>query len=108
VLHLPRLAARGREVGEAHEVEHERSGEGRVAALPGELQAHARPEEALEVHEVPGRLPVVQRGHEVDPDLGMEARVAQDRAQGLVLVAPLGLAAHGVGERLPSLLPSML
>jgi len=35
-----------REVGETHQVEHERGGENRVAALPNELQGHGNAEEA--------------------------------------------------------------
>ena len=43
------------------QVEHQRGGQERIAALPDELQDHLRAEEALEVDVVPGRLPVVQR-----------------------------------------------
>src|SRR5205085_9089240 len=49
VRHLPRLALPGREVGKARQVEDERGRESRVAAGPGELERHARAQEAFEV-----------------------------------------------------------
>src|SRR5581483_9187323 len=61
-----RLLAARREVDEADEVEDERRGERAVRGAPRELERPAGAEEALEVDVVPGRLPVAERGHEVD------------------------------------------
>ena len=52
------------------------------------------------MHEVHRGLPVPQRRHVVDPDLGVQAGVAQDGPQRHVFVAALGLAPHGIGKHL--------
>ena len=76
-------------VAQASEVDHQRRGQRRVGSLPGELQAHACAEEALEQHMVPGHLPVAQRRHVADVDL-LRRPVAEQLRQGLALAALLG------------------
>src|SRR5262245_57976910 len=65
--HRALLAGAVRQVRQPDEVDDERRRERRVASLPRELQRHPRPEEAFEVDEVPGRLPVAERRDVVDP-----------------------------------------
>src|SRR6185436_17329914 len=79
------------EVGHPDQVQDQRRRERRVAALPDELEDHLGAEEAGEVDEVPGGLPVAERRDIVDPDAGMGLVVAQDVAEAVVLVLALRL-----------------
>ncbi len=52
--------------GEAREVDDQRRGENRVAALPSKLHRHFRLQKTLEVDEIPCHLPVIQGLDEID------------------------------------------
>src|SRR5687767_1344712 len=55
--HDARLALAGGEVDETRQIEDKRRRQRAVGAAPRELERAARPEEALEVDVIPGRLP---------------------------------------------------
>src|SRR3990172_5717824 len=97
VRHGPDLPDPLGELGHPHEVEHERGGQHRVAALPDELHAHRGVEEAAEVDEVPRGLPVPEGGHILDGDGGMRS-VAQGRREHPGLAPELRLLVAWIGE----------
>ena len=93
----PGFAAALGQVGEAEDVEQERGGEQRIAALPKELQDHLRVQKTLEVDVVPRGFPIVERFDVLDRHVRLRL-VAQDRRDDLVLGADLGSLVRRVVE----------
>ena len=84
--------------GEPTEVEHERRGQRRVAALPGELQLHPGAEEALEETWSQAVFHSPRSRDVLDPDRRLD-RVAEDLLERRGLRVELRLARGGIGER---------
>ncbi|CAM5617824.1 hypothetical protein STENM327S_08030 [Streptomyces tendae] len=90
----PLLVGTGDQPGQ---VQDERRGEGRVAALPRRLKDHAGAEEPVEGDVVPGGLPVAERGHVVDVDLALDGG-AEGVGEDAFLAGVLRRGGRRVGE----------
>src|SRR6516162_743691 len=82
---------------QAHDVEQERRGQQRIAALPEELQDHLRIQKSLEMDMIPRRLPVIERFDVFDRHMGLRL-VADDGADDLVLGLNLRRLVGGIVE----------
>src|SRR6266851_3542022 len=83
------LAAPLSQQSESSQINHQRRRQDRVATLPGELHVHLHAQEALEMNEIPGSLPIVQRLNELDGNVSLRL-VADDLRYDLIFGSNFG------------------